>query len=106
MASETKVSPVEIDTVYVSRWGYDQTNVEFFQVVAATPKTILLREIAQRAVRHIGNMSECVEPLPGEFVGAPFRRKIHPEMRNGVSLTTFSNAYPWDGGAEFQSHYA
>jgi hypothetical protein len=34
------------DIVYNS-WGYEQTNVEFYQVVKITPKTITVKEIAQ-----------------------------------------------------------
>ena len=43
--SENKLG-IEVGDIYSSSWGYDQTNVEFYEVVAVTPATIKIREIA------------------------------------------------------------
>jgi hypothetical protein len=34
-----------IGTIWATSWGYDQTNVEFFQVIRETEKSVWVREI-------------------------------------------------------------
>jgi hypothetical protein len=36
----------EVGAIWNTSWGYDQTNVEFFQVVRTTPASVVLRRIA------------------------------------------------------------
>ena len=42
---------MEIGTILVNRWGYDQTNVDFFQVIKVTEKTVVIRQIAKEKVK-------------------------------------------------------
>lgn len=49
-------------------WGYDQTNVNFYQVVAVKGKTLTVREIAQDYVE-TGFMCGKTGPQIGEFKG-------------------------------------
>lgn len=32
-------------SIFYSSWGYDQTNIDFYQVVKATAKTVWLRKL-------------------------------------------------------------
>ena len=51
-------------------WGYDQTNPEFYQVVAVGQKTITLREIAQTSASGSeGFMSDRRLPVLDKFIG-------------------------------------
>ena len=36
---------IKIGDIFYNSWGYDQTNIDFYQVVATTAKTITLRAI-------------------------------------------------------------
>jgi hypothetical protein len=54
------------DIFYVS-WGWEQTNVDYFQVVKATAKTATVREIG-KATEETGFMSGYATPKPGEFL--------------------------------------
>jgi hypothetical protein len=54
------------DVLYTS-WGYDQTNVEFFEVVAVKGKMVTVRQIGA-TYEQTGSMSGSVIPCPGQFV--------------------------------------
>ena len=93
-------------TIYRASWGYDQTNIDYYEVVSRTAKTVQLRPIAKRLVRATGDMSELVEPIPGKYIGSAFRRKVHTEHRDAVQIDSVSAAYPWDGTPDHQTHWA
>ena len=57
----------QVGDIYRTSWGYDQTNVEFFQVVARTAKTVRLRRISSEIRDRDGN------PVEGQY-GAPTGR--------------------------------
>lgn len=97
--------PLDVGTILCSTWGYDQTNVDFYEVVSATPRTVQLRKIAKRRVES-GYMSYSAQPVAGKFTGEPFRRKVHGYAgRPSVEINGYANAHTWTGGAVAESHY-
>ncbi len=81
------------DVLYCS-WGYDQTNVDFYEVTDVTGKAIIIREIASKP----GPGHSTVVAQPGHFVGPPLRKV--PQSGGGrpyVKITSYSSASPWDG---------
>ncbi len=60
-----------------THWGYEQTNVEFFEVLAVKGKRVTLREIA-RSVEETGYMCGLARPIRGAYVGEPFTRTAQP----------------------------
>lgn len=59
---------VQVGDVFYTSWGYDQTNVEYFEVVALRGKTqVLIREIAKH-YESTGDMQGRSAPGPGEFL--------------------------------------
>lgn len=55
--------------IYRTSWGYDQTNVEFFEVVRRTPATVTVRRIAGRmGVEAHGENPRSVYPAPGQYI--------------------------------------
>ena len=85
------------DILY-SSWGYDQTNVNWYEVVGVVGKQVLLREIDAKVVSG-GRGSESVVPVPGHYDGAVLK-KIPQRGYNGqpyVKINASENAYPWDG---------
>jgi len=59
---------VKIGDVFYTSWGYDQTNVEFFQVVGFTPskKSVRLKEI-NKEYKETGYMSGVSFPQRDSF---------------------------------------
>ena len=64
------------DVLYTN-WGYEQTNVEFFEVIAVRGKRVTVREIA-RLVEETGHMCGIARPVRGDYVGEPITRTVRP----------------------------
>ncbi len=86
-----------------SSWGYDQTNVEFYEVTALVGKTMVeLRELAQtREDTHWAQWRAL--PVLGSYVGSSFRRVAKSGY---VSITSFYGASLWNGQPRSASNYA
>jgi hypothetical protein len=103
--TKTPTHNVTIGTIYRAHWGYEQTNVDYYEVVNTTPKTVVLRPIAQHLIEVTGHMSARVAPNPGEYTGPEFRRRITGGDRSAIRVNTVFNAYPWTGEANRTTSY-
>lgn len=98
------------DILYAS-WGYDQTNIEYFQVIAHTQKTVTFREIAQ-TVNGTGFMSGDCMPVKGQFTGPEYTRPVRPDDHKGcVHFAEHDGGYmrylwEWDGKPKNSTWYA
>lgn len=63
------------DILYDS-WGYEQTNIDFYQIVRTTKKSVWLRPIAKEHGRATGPFSGKVKPIKDEFIGDPIRKTV------------------------------
>ena len=66
------VNPYHVGDVLHSSWGYEQTNVEFYEVTAVRQTSVQLREIAATlktdgALAMSGSKTAC----PGQYMGEP-----------------------------------
>ena len=68
---------VSVGDVFKASWGYEQTNIDYYQVVGMTGKrTVQLRKIAGEMVeRSYGDHGRKV-PLLNEFIGEAFSRQL------------------------------
>jgi len=100
------------DVVYTS-WGYDQTNVDWFQITALKPKSVIVRQIPGNSSDHGGPSGGKTAPRRFEFIG--------PEIRCPLSSGGYFSAGPcgsngrphyrhlchlWKGSAVYTSSYA
>lgn len=68
-ATVTVGHPFEVGDIFYNSWGYDQTNIDFYQVVKTTAKSVRLARIKSGRVEGSeGFMSERCVPLADEFV--------------------------------------
>lgn len=90
---------LQVGDILYSSWGYDQTNVNWYEVVGVpTEKMILVREIEGRTLRSDGYGSDEVIPAPGKYIGQVLK-KI-PTGRAGhisVKIDNVQTAWKWDG---------
>lgn len=84
--------------IYYTSWGYDQTNVDFYEVIAVAEKSISVREVAQRTTDS-DPPADRVVPVPGKFVG-PILKKV--PNANGFSVENHY-ARKWDGKPAYQT---
>ncbi|MFA4445451.1 hypothetical protein P2A95_21620 [Xanthomonas perforans] len=99
----TRPHTLQVGDVLNTSWGYEQTNVEFFQVVAVTGAMATLREIAA-SYTEAGFMSGKKTPHVGRFTGEPIRRRVG--VSNTVKIDSSRRATPWDGRPQHVSSYA
>lgn len=96
---EYKHTLVVGDILY-SSWGYDQTNVDFYQVTAVGQKSVKIRQIEQKVVGS-STGSESVVGVPNRFAGPEETKLVRPG--DSVRLTSYSSAYKWDGKPKYQT---
>ncbi len=95
--------------ILVSGWGYDQTNIDFYEVVGVTAsgKSASLQRIGQDYADDQPQQpyNDFVIPNRGEAIGDPFRKKIktNHDGEPFFTLTSYSRAYPWSGSPARQT---
>lgn len=68
---------VRVGDVFASCWGYEQTNVNFYQVVAVRgKKTAVLREIRGNTIASEDRMIGEKSPLLDHFIDEPIVKRI------------------------------
>jgi hypothetical protein len=94
---------IQVGDVLCSSWGYEQTNIDFYQVIERIGKaTVVIREIAEdRTYDH--SMSGTCMPVLNQFVGEAMKKRIGDF---GVKINSCSTASKWDGGSKYWSSYA
>lgn len=100
------------DVLYQS-WGYDQTNINFYQVVEVLPKSVKIRPISQIMVEGSdGFMSEYVKPDINGFTGEAIIRPVKASVwGEGISYHVSNgrhslSLYTHGERGLYQSHYA
>lgn len=90
---------ITIGTLLCYSWGYDQTNVDFYEVVDKRGLNVALRKIAGESVSGSEGFMSCrVRPVKGAYCGEPFTKRI---SRFGVTMA-HGHASPCAEGSE---HY-
>lgn len=95
-ATSSEAAPVAIGDIFECNWGYDQTNIDYYEVVAIS-KTgrVKLHEIAKRKCSDPYAPNVTVSPHRGIYLGEPTGYKVVSEGFNGVpwvNITSFSAA--------------
>lgn len=99
------VEAFKVGRIFNTSWGYDQTNVEFYEVVRESKASVWLREVGQYAE------GGRVYPVAGRFLGEPrmhrkqgyrFGDEIHVHLR----LDYVRFARPYEGGGKYETYAA
>ncbi len=87
------VNPYKVGDILYSSWGYDQTNIDFYKVIAVTGQSIRIVQVADKVVGTSGQ-EDLVVPTD-KAIGSPMLKKVGT---NGyVRITSFAGASKWDG---------
>jgi hypothetical protein len=99
MTTETLIQPVKVGDIFVSSWGWDQTNVDFYEVVGITPSGKSARIVGIRSeIVEQNGYSQRVRPVPGSYPAAavPSTKRLRYSTRFGgdvwITLTSYSSA--------------
>lgn len=102
-ADRRRPHSLEQGTVLVCSWGYEQTNVDFYEVIEVRGRNVVLRELAQDT-ETTGDMTGTCLPQAGIYVGESItRRAAHG---NTVAIKPYQIAHVHDGRPRRWSSYA
>ena len=104
----------KVGDVVVNSWGYEQTNIEFYQVIEVLPKSIRVKEIMQKTdeSRDGGCSMSCyVLPSKDSFIEKeqPFVLKLKLDTKGNCNICDPKSYYSfrkWGGGSQYKSWYA
>jgi hypothetical protein len=85
-----------------SSWGYDQTNVDFYQVTKVIgPQMVEIREIQSKMDPSSSDTADYVVPVPNHFVGPALKKKVSPS--HNVKITSYAYASKWNGRPQYKT---
>lgn len=91
--AEQRAKPhgLQVGDILKSSWGYDQTNIDYYQVTQVVGvHTVVIREIAAHTEENGFMSGDCV-PVLGAFIGGELRRRVSPA--GGVKINSVSVAF-------------
>jgi hypothetical protein len=92
-AERNKPHDVKVGDIFRCSWGYDQTNIDFYQCTKVLGAFIEVREIGQMAEETMSMQGECV-PCVDSFKGDPMRKKVVTYGEEpAVRIYSFASAY-------------
>lgn len=94
-----------IGTVMVSSWGWEQTNVDFFKVIAHISRTkFVVRPICSKVESRVSRMAAMVIPDPGSEHGEPMTVRLSaPDRFVRPDLTSKQWATKYCGSPAYKS---
>lgn len=93
---------VKVGDIFSSSWGYEQTNVYFYQVIELRgARTAVLRRIAGER-NYTGPMQGTMVAVKDAFLerSDPITKRILVQDKSGrahFKIESYEYAYPWDG---------
>ncbi len=93
---------LEVGAILYTSWGYDQTNVDFYQVVdKPSAHFVTIRKVASQTVSSNGSM-DYVAPLEGEFTEQG--KRVKADANNSVRISDGrGRATEWNGEPKYQT---
>lgn len=93
---------LNIGDILDSHWGYGQTNVDYYEVRALTPKGGKIRQIKSERVY---TDSMCGTSIPVRGIEKTKLVKSIPSGKKYIQITSFSTAWKWNGIPNFFSEW-
>jgi hypothetical protein len=62
--------------ILVCKWGYEQTNVDFYQIIKTTAAMVTIRKIEANETYENSTMTGHALPVKDSFTETPIRRKV------------------------------
>ena len=96
---------LKVGDILTRSWGYEQTNVDFYQVVELKEKMVKIREIDSVMPNgEEGFMTGYVIPIKDKFIGEKIsKRKVL--VGNVIKINNHAYAYMWNGNPQRVSWY-
>lgn len=74
-----EVNPFQVGQMLYDSWGYDQTNIDFYQVIEVKNKSVVIQRIKGKMIPSEGycSMSGLTAPVANSFYGEPIRKNVN-----------------------------
>ena len=102
-AREIFMNSVRVGTILTASWGYDQTQVEFYEVMEVSGCTIHIQEVGHETVENKGWCSRSVVPDTANRIGPVIRKVVRS---SSVKIKDYIRLTVWDGKPCYESWYA
>ena len=93
---------IKLNDIFVCSWGYDQTNVDYYQVT----KIISEKTIEVTPVKSIYTHNSNVKPHLNEFCGDSFKRRVKKWYDGTPAINgeaSFIEAKLWDNSPCYET---
>ena len=100
--AEENQKSYQVGDILVSSWGYDQTNIDYYQVIERTAKMATIQKIGKECLDSGYPSEEKVMPAKDAFVGKPKKKKVGTY---GITISSYETASLWDGKPDYQTAY-
>lgn len=87
-AERRKPHTLKEGDILVASWGWEQTNINFYEVVSLSGKTIVvIRELQQVRDYNNATMQGCATPVPGAFKNDSTELRLKVDGSNQVKVS-------------------
>lgn len=100
LKAEENVKKTKVGDIYYSSWGYDQTNIDFYKIVARKGSRSFMLQAIGQTVDSNGSSQDLVMPYENSYKGRPVMKRMGAY---GFNLNSFSIATKWDGKPKYQT---
>lgn len=98
----TQPSTLKVGDILYTSWGYDQTNIDFYQVTATIgDRTVKARAIGSK-IDHSDTYSDYMVADKDRFVGKEATYRV--KYGNRIKIASYADAYLWDGKPKYQTN--
>jgi hypothetical protein len=109
--TQKEYDKVQVGSIFVWSWGWEQTNLDFFQVIEKKTKSVIVREIAQETVEGStyshGIADNRVAVKDAFLKDSKPQRKVLKFMQGRPYLhQEYGWCELWDGTPQYSSWYA
>ncbi len=107
-----QLEAVKVGSIFVCSWGYDQTNIDFYQIIEKNGYMVKIRELCQESVgpTESHGMADHRIPKKDHFIKESeiITKKIQflGDGKPRLAVRSYADAYLWDGQSEYCSWYA
>lgn len=101
---------IKVGDIYYRSWGYDQTNIDYYEVVKVSGRAVWFQEIGQ-FVDNAYISEDVTKPNRTKLIGEPFKKIVQywyndktGQVSEHFKLNSYSNLYKWDGSLLYQTN--
>ena len=108
-ARKNLVNSFDVGNILTSSWGYEQTNVDFYEVVEVTNKSVRIEKIGSSTIENNDSYGLRVVPNNSWRSGNFMLKRVSASAdgkSSWIRLTSYSSAHKWDGTPQYETHPA